>query len=71
MPMKNSPHRRLKKMAAESGRSMEAEHREILNRVVLGSRTKTSLKKWLMEIPEVGQDRDFARQGGRPRKVRL
>jgi plasmid stability protein len=63
--------RHLKKKAGDSGHSMEAEHREILRKALLGSRDKMSLKQWLAAIPNAGKDSDFARVPGKPRKVRL
>lgn len=61
----------LRKRAARSGRSMEAEHREILRAALLPARGRKSLKELLLLMPEVGQDSDFARPAGRPRRVRL
>ncbi len=63
--------KRLKKRAAKNGRSVESEHREILRKELLGSRKATTLKQMLMDIPKVGRDSDFARSGGKPRRVRL
>lgn len=60
----------LRKRAARSGRSMEAEHREILRAVLLAARGKESLKELLLLMPAVGQDSDFARPKGRPRRAR-
>jgi len=61
----------LRRRAACSGRSMEAEHREIL-RAALGPRRGTkSLKELLLLMPAAGQDADFARQPSRSRRVRL
>ena len=54
----------LRKRAARSGRSMEAEHREIRRGV-------KSLKELLLLMPAAGQDSDFARLRGKPRRVRL
>ena len=61
----------LRKRAARSGRSMEAEHREILRAALLPTRGKESLKELLLLVPAVGQDSDFARPKSRPRRVRL
>ncbi len=61
----------LRKRAARSGRSMEAEHREILRAALLPARGKKSLKELLLLMPEAGQDSDFTRPEGRPRRVRL
>lgn len=57
----------LKIRAASNGRSAEEEHREIL-REALGA---GSFKDLLLEIPEVGEDRDFERPPDRGRAVEL
>ena len=61
----------LRARAARSGRSMEAEHREILRTVLRPSRGQTTLKEWLARMPNVGTDKDFERSRRRPRGVRL
>jgi plasmid stability protein len=61
----------LRTRAARSGRSMEAEHREILRSVLRPSRRRASFKEWLARMPAVGLDRDFARPPSRARRVRL
>ncbi len=61
----------LRTRAAQSGRSMEAEHREILKSALRGGRRRTSFKEWLSRMPDVGVDRDFARTRSRSRRVRL
>jgi antitoxin FitA len=61
----------LKARAARRGRSMEAEHREILRAALRPGRGRTSLKEWLSRMPDVGTDQDFARSRRRPRRVRL
>jgi plasmid stability protein len=61
----------LRKRAARSGRSMEAEHREILRAALLPARGRKSLKELLLGMPAVGQDSDFARLKGGPRRARL
>jgi plasmid stability protein len=63
--------KKLKKRAAASGRSVEAEHREILRSVLLGPNAGASLKETLLGIPEAGRDTDFRRNRQKPRKVRL
>ena len=61
----------LRKRAARHGRSMEAEHREILRGALRrGGRTRP-LKDLLREMPEAGGDADFRRRPARPRRVRL
>jgi plasmid stability protein len=63
--------RALKLRAAAHGRSAEAEHREILSRE-LGTQTRgKTLKEWLLEIPDVGEDRDFERSRDRGRRISL
>jgi plasmid stability protein len=61
----------LKTRAARRGRSMEAEHREILQAALRPARRRTSFKEWLARMPDVGADDDFARVRQRPRAVRL
>ncbi len=61
----------LKSRAARRGRSMEAEHREILRAALRSRRGRTSFKEWLLRMPTVGTDKDFARVRGRPRPVGL
>jgi plasmid stability protein len=60
----------LKRRAAEHGRSAEAEHREIL-RTALQPRSSESLKEHLLEMPDVGEDSDFAIKRSRSRRVTL
>jgi plasmid stability protein len=51
--------------AAVSGRSAEAELREILRKVLLQPGSRTSLEEYLRTMPEVGDDSDFSRiEGG-------
>ncbi len=61
----------LRKRAARSGRSMEAEHREILRAALRPVRGAKSLKELLLLMPAAGQDSDFARLRGKARRVRL
>jgi plasmid stability protein len=61
----------LRTRAARKGRSMEAEHRDILIGVLRPGRGRASFKEWLARMPGVGADRDFARVRRRPRPVRL
>jgi plasmid stability protein len=61
----------LRKRAAHSGRSTEAEHREILRSVLRPDRGRRSMKEMLAQMPEAGEDADFARKPQRPRRVRL
>jgi antitoxin FitA len=51
----------LRKRAARSGRSMEAEHREILRAALRPGRGAQSLKELMLLMPAVGKDSDFAR----------
>jgi antitoxin FitA len=63
--------RELKVRAARHGRSAEEEHREILRGALRHPEPPVSLKELLLEIPNVGEDRDFARQDDRGRSVEL
>jgi plasmid stability protein len=53
----------LKQLAAEHGRSAEAEHREIL-RSVLQRPKRRSLAEVLASMPNVGEDADFDSRNG-------
>ena len=61
----------LRRRAARSGRSMEAEHREILRAALRPGRGAKSLKELLRQMPPVGKDTDFVRPRAKPRRVRL
>jgi plasmid stability protein len=61
----------LRRRAARSGRSMEAEHREILRAVLRPVRRVQSLKELLLQMPAAGEDSDFERRREKPRRVRL
>ena len=50
----------LKSRAAEHGRSAEAEHRAILEQVLLQPNRRSFIDV-LMDIPDVGNDSDFIR----------
>lgn len=50
----------LKERAAKHGRSAEAEHRAILEKVLLKTRRR-SLAQALAAMPDVGRDEDFER----------
>lgn len=52
----------LKERAARNGRSAEAEHRAILIEA-LGRRGRPHLAEFLLTMPRVGRDDDFARTG--------
>jgi antitoxin FitA len=52
----------LKQRAARHGRSAEAEHRAILEEVLLGAPKKKSFAEALALMPNVGQDKDFERR---------
>jgi antitoxin FitA len=62
---------RLRRRAAQHGRSTEAEHREILRAALLPRRRASSLRSHLLAMPDVGADADFTRPMDRGRKVRL
>lgn len=53
--------RALKQRAAKHNRSAEQEHREILRAALRGPRRR-HLAEALAAIPNVGEDRDFARE---------
>lgn len=54
--------RALRVQAAAHGHSMEAEHRLILRRSLLGENGDTQIfKELLAEMPDVGSDDDFQR----------
>ena len=61
--------RELKLRAARHGRSAEEEHREILRGALRHSGPPSSLKQLLLEIPNVGEDRDFERSHDRGRAI--
>jgi plasmid stability protein len=58
--------RALKQRAAKRNRSAEQEHREIL-RVALQGPRRRPLADVLSSMPNVGEDRDFAREQADPR----
>src|SRR5262249_49434499 len=60
--------RELKVRAARNGRSAEEEHRQILRRVLHPPKDAASFKEILSQMPDVGDDADFARidDYGRP-----
>lgn len=60
----------LKVRAASRGRSAEAEHREILEEVLLGG-AAASLKSMLAAMPNAGRSEDFERPRRLARRVRL
>jgi antitoxin FitA len=53
----------LKQRAARHRRSAEAEHRAILEEVLLGAPKQKSFAEALASMPNVGQDEDFERLG--------
>jgi plasmid stability protein len=53
----------------KDGHSGEAEHRQILREGVKQAGSPASLKELLLEIPDVGEDRDFERPPDRGRSV--
>lgn len=61
----------LKMRAARHGHSAEEEHREILRGALRHPGPPTSLKELLLEIPDVGEARDFERPLDRGRSVEL
>ena len=63
--------RELKVRAARHGHSAEEEHRQILREALRQPRSPVSLKELLLEMPEVGEDRDFERPADLGRSVEL
>jgi len=63
--------RELKIRAARHGHSAEEEHRRILREALSHSGSPTSLKELLLQMPEVGDDRDFERPPDVGRPVEL
>jgi plasmid stability protein len=63
--------RELKVRAARHGRSAEEEHREILRLALRRPSPPPSLKQLLLEMPGVGEDRDFERPRDLGRPVEL
>ena len=61
----------LRARAARHGRSVEAEHREVLREALLGHQSRRSFKEFLQSMPDVGGDELFARQRDLPRRVKL
>lgn len=64
--------RKLKEQAGRHGISMEEEHRRILREALSGpSRKKPSFKEFLLSMPNVGEDKDFARVPQIERPIKL
>ena len=61
----------LKRRAARSGRSAEAEHREILREALTSDLQHSSFKRFLLEMPSVGEDEDFVAPRDLPREQPL
>jgi antitoxin FitA len=61
--------KRLRLRAAASGRSVEAEHREILREALIGKRGHKSFKEYLLSMPNVGRDEDFERKRDKDRRT--
>lgn len=61
----------LKQQAAAHGRSMEAEHREILRASVRSGMPRRSFKQALLAMPEGGDDSDFDRHPDHGRDIQL
>lgn len=58
----------LKRRAARFGRSTEAEHREILREALTAELERPSFKRFLREMPAVGEDSDFDTPRDLPRE---
>jgi antitoxin FitA len=63
--------RKLKVRAAQHGHSAEEEHRQILRAALGPQGPAKSLKDLLLEMPDVGEDRDFERPRDLGRPVEL
>jgi uncharacterized protein YcgL (UPF0745 family) len=64
--------RKLKERAGQHGISMEEEHRRILREALLEkSKKKLSFKDYLLQMPNVGEDKDFERGPQIERPVEL
>jgi antitoxin FitA len=63
--------RELKIRAAQHGCSAEEEHRQILREALRSQGPAKSLKELLLEMPDVGEDRDFERPEDRGRPIEL
>ena len=61
----------LKQRAARSGRSAEAEHREILRQALASELERPNFKQFLLEMPELGEDEDFIAPRDQPREPQL
>lgn len=61
----------LRNRAASNGRSMEAEHREILRAALRPGQGALSLKDLLLRMPAAGKDSDFNPPRQKARRVRL
>lgn len=60
----------LKERAVRHRRSAEAEHREILREALVAEPAEDP-KTVLLEMPDLGEDRDFARVRELPRRIEL
>jgi antitoxin FitA len=63
--------RELKIRAARNGRSAEEEHRQILREALRAGGPVKSLKELLLDMPDVGEDRDFERPEDYGRPIEL
>ncbi len=63
--------RLLKIRAAQHGRPAEAEHRDILREALKPQNKGQSIKAFLLEMPDVGEDEDFARSRDVAREVEI
>jgi plasmid stability protein len=61
--------RALKTRATQHGRSMEAEHREILRVTLAADVRGTSFKEWMGTMPDLGRDEDFVVPRDYPREL--
>ena len=61
--------RALKVRAVERGRSMEAEHRQILRDSLMSRGPRRSFKEHLLSMPDVGEDGDLIAPRDLPRDL--
>ncbi len=61
----------LERQATQHGRSLEEEHRALLQAALAPSPPRRSFKDILLSMPNVGEDADFARNDDLGRSVEL
>jgi plasmid stability protein len=61
----------LERRATQHGRSLEEEHRALLEAVLMPAPSRDSFKDALLSMPNVGEEADFARDRDLGRSVEL